>query len=231
MRYWTYGEIKAKVQKDLGLEQDDQITPDEMLEYCNEAIDDVEAEIHTLYSDYFLSYFSANLVAGTSLYALPTNIYANKIRNVLYFYNSSDFYEIRRMNKKDSFLDVLATDETDANNDYRYLLINNSAELGVQMQIVPVPRDNISSGLRMWYIRNANRMIDDDSICDIPEFTNYVIQAMKVRCYEKDGDPRYNFAMDRKNELRELMVSTLSNMVDDGNTEIEKDLTFYEDMV
>jgi hypothetical protein len=73
-------------------------------------------------------------------------------------------------------------------------------------------------------------MVDDTSICDIPEFTSFVIQWMKMRCYEKEGDPRFEGAAGLVQQQRKQMIDTLTNMVPDGDNEVEMDTSFYEDM-
>ena len=52
----------------------------------------------------------------------------------------------------------------------------------------------------------------------------------KVKVYEKEGNPNLGLARTELEEQRRQMVSTLSNMEPDGDTEIEKDLSHYEDM-
>lgn len=230
MRYWTYGEIKDKVQKDLGLEQEEIVRTSEMMAYCNEAIDEAEAEIHTLYEDYFLTSASISLVTGTSLYSLPTNIYAAKIRGINYI-NNDLIYPVRRIREMDRFEDIDVTALSDTSRSYRYLLVNDSASTGMQLKLTPASRETLTNGLKVWYIRNANRMTADADICDIPEFTSFVIQYMKFRCYEKEGDPRAQLAQGLLEQQRTQLNATLSSMVPDGDNQVEMDLTFYEDMV
>lgn len=230
MRYWTYAEIRDKVLKDLGLEQEEFIRVDEMLEYCNEAIDEAEAEIHTLYEDYFLTSADINLVAGTSLYSLPTNIYASKIRGLNYI-NGNDIYPVKRVKEYARFEDIDNTSVNDTSMRYRYFLRNNSSASGVQLQLVPASRENLTSGLKLWYIRNANRMTTGTDVCDIPEFTSFVLQYMKYRCYEKQGDPRMQAALVALEQQRKQLNVTLGNMIPDGDNELELDLSFYRDMV
>ena len=79
MKYWTWAELKDKVQRDLDLEGEVFINETELLGYANEAIDEVERQVHTLYEDYFLTKAVISLVDGTEEYALPTDIYAFKI--------------------------------------------------------------------------------------------------------------------------------------------------------
>lgn len=81
------------------------------------------------------------------------------------------------------------------------------------------------------YIRTANRMIDDDSVLDIPQFATYVKAFMKERCLEKEpGNPGLGDAQKETVRLREQMLATLSEMVPDNQNQIEMDMSHYEEM-
>jgi len=229
MRYWTYAEIKDKVQKDLDLEQEDFVVDSELMGYCNEAIDEAESEIHTIYEDYFLTKAEIDLVTDTETYSLPTDIYANKIRGIMYK-NGSEMYVLRRVRFSDMFADIMSTKEFNPEGMYRYILINQSAAAGVQLQLVPPARADVTDGLKVWYLRNANRITADTDVCDIPEFVHFVIQFIKLRVYEKEGNQNMSLAATLLMKLRNQMIATLSAMVPDGDNEIEKDLSHYEDM-
>ncbi len=230
MRLWTYSEIKSKVISDTGTEQEEFVSESELLGYCNEAIDEAEAEIHTIYEDYFLTYSTINLVAGTKEYSLPIDIYANKIRSVLHE-DGDLLYPMTRIRFSDKFEDIRSTEKYNTSGSYRYFLVNTSAANGVKMYIAPPPRDTITSGVRIWYIRNANRITATTDTCDIPEFVNFIMQYMKSRIYEKEGSPLYASSLRLLDQQRNQMVTTLGNMVIDGDTRIEKDLDIYESMV
>jgi len=73
-------------------------------------------------------------------------------------------------------------------------------------------------------------MIDDTSVCDIPEFVDFVLQYMKVRCYEKESHPNLGLAVAALESKRKNMNDTLANMVPDGEQELEQDTEFYRDM-
>jgi hypothetical protein len=226
MDYFTHADIKAKVERALDLEDEIFITPTEMLDYHNEAIDECEAEIHTLYEDYFLAETTLSLVNGTSQYTLPADMYANKLRSVIYN-NGSTIYKINKMRRKDMFEDI-ETVNTFSNSDYyQYYILNNAAFAKPKMVLVPAARETASNVIKFRYIRNANRMEDDDSICDIPEFSRFVIEYIKMRCYEKEGHPNLELAANLVEQQRKLMQETLSNMVPDADTAIEMDLDVY----
>lgn len=229
MRYKTYKEIKDKVRKDLGLEQEEFVSAEELLGYCNNAIDEAEAEIHGIYADYFLTSTFMDIIAGQSEYTLPSDIYANKLRSVLYI-NGDDIYSIRKYknSNRDKFLN-LELDRTNTDDTFRYILMNRSYT-GVTLDLIPTPIVSLTGKIKLYYLRNANRMVDDTSVCDIPEFVDFVSQYMKVRCYEKEHNENTEMAISVLQAKRGLMVSTLTNMVPDGDDVIEGDMTFYEEM-
>jgi hypothetical protein len=226
VRKWTYLEIKQKVEADLDLADEDLVQDSEMRGYCNEAIDDAEAEIHSIYEDYFFTSASLALVDGESLVDLPTDIYANKIRLIQYD-NGSDKYPIARL-KPSQLKEIANVEEGDR---YRYLIMNSSSD-GSQIKLYPAAQEDSSDNVTIYYIRNATRIEEDSDECDIPEFTNFIIQFMKVRCIEKELGPEG--ARDAKAELervRKLMVDTLTAMVPDNENLLEQDVSFYEEMV
>ena len=229
MRYWTYLEIRTKVRKDLGLEQEDFITPEEMLGYCNAAIDDAESEIHSIYEDYFLTESSMSLVESQYSYDMPTDIYANKIRGLVYNYQNH-VYPVKRHANSATLFENIEVDKSSTNSRHMYYLTNSSATVGVKMILTPTPTVDKPDALKLYYIRNANRMVDDTSLCDIPEFVDYVLQFMKVRCYEKEGHPNLDVAIGILEYKKKNMINTLSNMVPDDDSELEQDTSFYWEM-
>ena len=232
MIYRTYAEIERKVRLDLDLQEETFITSEELLGYANEAINEAEAEIHTIYEDYFLTFGYVPLVNGTELYDLPSAIYANKIRAIIYENGSNTVYTIDRLREPGKFELERLANQNQGTDWYQYMLINNAAatiSASPQMLLIPTPREDLTPGIKVWYLRNANRMIDDTSVCDIPEFVEFVIQYIKVRCYEKEGHPNIQFARVDMERHRTFMRDTLSNRVPDDDTKIPLDLsTYYE---
>lgn len=224
--FFTWADIKAKVQKDVDIEDEVFITESELLSYANEAIDEAEAEIHTLYEDYFLSKAPITLVQGTSDYVLPSTIYAHKIRRIIY-QNGSEIFTISRLKDWKKFEQKAIEDYFSAGSDYNYILLNQTAGAPV-ISFVPAARVS-GAYVTVWFIRNATRLTADASVCDIPEFINFIYQYMKVRIYEKEMNPNLQFAVQALEAQRELMKSTLASMVVDADTEIEMDTTTYEE--
>jgi hypothetical protein len=226
MSFMTYGDIRNKILRDLDLEDEIFITADELLGYVNEAIDEAEAEIHTLYEDYFLARATLTLVSGQEAYALPANMYAHKIRRILYR-NGTETRAIPRLRdwkKFEVYTQALANATGTA---YEYF-IDNTTSGAPKIILSPTPTED-GPYVTIWYLRNAAALAVEADVCDIPEFVQFVIQYAKVRCYEKEGHPNLGGAVQYLERQRQLMNATLSSMVADGSTEIEPDMTFYRD--
>jgi hypothetical protein len=84
--------------------------------------------------------------------------------------------------------------------------------------------------ITLWYLRNANRLVNGTDVLDVPEAANYVLQYVKVRVYEKEHNPMLQFAQQRLDREREMLVGILAAMVPDAENEIEPDFTMYEEM-
>lgn len=225
MNLMTYGDAKSHVEHELDIQGENFIDVDEMLQFFNSAIDEAEANIHQLFEDYFLTSDYVALVSGVSECAMPTNIYANKIR-IVYFTDTSDSggnkYEVRRIKLQNIPM-------VDSQDDYQYNIENNSGSAGTKFVVYPEARETTSLKMRRWYIRNATAAVDDNSVIDIPEFIDFVLRHVKVACASKMGHPRLPFFKAELDEKRQEMKDTLKTMVVDGHTEIEADASFYED--
>lgn len=227
MRYWTWEEIKEKIEAECDLQGEVFVGADELLGYANEAIDEAESQIHTLYEDYFLRYTPITLVNGTSSYDLPSTIYANKIRKVIYK-NGQDVYEVRRLRDRRKVLSYAVNRASSSSGVYEYLITNETAG---SPKIIFTP-DVIHSGefIEIWHIRNANRLTVSADVCDIPEFISFIFKYMKVKVYDKEGHPHLMIAQADLEKSRQDMVSTLAGMVVDDENEIEADFSFYNEM-
>lgn len=222
----TLAQIKTRIKNDLDLLDEEFVNDSaaipELTDYINEAIDEAEAEIHTIYEDYFLTRANLTVVASTQEYALPTDIYANKIRKLL-FNDGSTKYIVNKIKKIEETMHI-QSDEY-----YRYL-INNVSGTGYRLRFYPTIRSSSSSHFEIWYIRNAKRLSADADVCDIPEFVSFVIQFAKMRCLEKEGHPNVNKAVADTERIRKQMIETLSGMiVDEDDQKVMMDLSFYED--
>lgn len=313
MKVWTYEELREDVERDLDLEEELFIQPEELLSATNDAIADAEAEIMRVHQDYMLTETAIFLVAGRASYPYPGNIYANKLRNLEYR-NGTIYYPIVRFRESEKFDRIMDYGfQPSQNQDYRWYPRHDSAAGGQKIQLVPPAQESsgtsisvsiaspavftttlahglsvgmevifqttgaLPTGLVPWvpylvsvvpsattfrvqevpggadiitsgsqsglhsyesapfrvtcsYIRQANRMTDDASILDIPQFATYIKAFMKERCLMKEpGNPGLGDAQKETIRLRAQMIDTLTEMVPDNRTQVEMDTSHYEE--
>lgn len=147
MQYKTFAEIKALIQRKGDLQDELFVQPQEFQDYIRAAINYCQAEIHKFNCEdtYFEATTPMNLVAGKSDYPLPSDIYANKIRRIVYKRNT-DYYEMRRMTKHDRYIDAALTNQYAQSIVYRYMIINNDPRVGPLLRFFPTIRaENVSA--------------------------------------------------------------------------------------
>jgi hypothetical protein len=241
MRTWTYGEISKKVLVDLDMQEESFVTPDELVGYFNEAIQEAEAEIHKLGAEdeYFRKSTTFNMTAGQSSYSLndiAPDLYIRKIRGLVYKDANTNIYGVKRLRRTPGefvkYMDAVsnATDE-----DYRYDLANNNSANGMQLVLFPIPRST-GAFLSIWYIRQADRIplvsegsqeATDAALIDIPEFINFLMQYVKCRIMAKDLNPLLEGALIILQQQRSLMTDTLTQMIVDDDDLIVPDFSHY----
>lgn len=228
MKVWTYAEAKAKIEKDLDLQEENWITDSELMEYFNDAIDEAESEIHKLglEDEYFLDSAPVALTEGETDYDLPANIFANKIREIVYD-DGATRYDIRRLRGPKRFLQKAEIDSENGSPDYRYLIKHPSG--GYKLVLVPASRETSTANVTMWFIRNANRLTTTTDEIDIPEFIGFLFAHVKRSCKAKEGilSPA---DLDAVEKQRKLMIETLTEMVPDEDNEIVGDASFYDEL-
>lgn len=237
MNYPTFQDMEQKLKNDLDLNEETFVTDTEMKGYFNEAIEMIQHQIHTLAEDYMLSRTPIAVTEGQTELQLPTNIWANKIRKLFWTYpgastpqNAIERYEILPIR---NLQDTQFVDTQDA---YQYILLNNGVTntntIGTVVEVYPAFRVTDATALSCFFIRNANRYVDENSVCDIPEFSNVIIQYVRYKCTNKEGHPN---AMNEKNDLDTLiknMIEALRSRTMDENTKLSLDsrtLSEYSD--
>lgn len=356
MKIWTYQEMREKLERDLDLEDETFIKPDELAGYFNEALAEAESEILLLNQDYLLTKYYLPLTVGEDRYLLPDNIYANKIRGIM-FRNGSEIYPVKQFRRKGKFEDIAMSEQYGVADPYGYILVNDYVGQ-TQLQLLPPSRDlavlspvaSLFTPMTMWYIRNCARVpmigeycnpeivavtqvdttantiqtysgtktigtpqqglpgaypgsiayttgmkvklsigpngtlpsplvedtvyfviaqgsgviklattlqnaqsgtaidltttgtvyftikvaateaIVEATLIDIPEFATFILQWVKCRCLEKEGDPRIETAGATLIQQKKQMIDTLVKGIDDDDDTIQADFTFYEDM-
>jgi hypothetical protein len=229
MKFWTWSEIRTKVERDLDLEGESFITGAELLGYANEAIDEVERQVLTLCEDYFITRSVLTLVPGQEEYSLPTDIYANKIRKIVYR-NGSQVWPVKRIREWEKFSvyeeSKIASIASGAN--YGFFVIN-SVPGAPKIVITPTPTE-AGPYLQIWYLRNANELCLDTDVCDIPEAVHYVMAYMKAKCHEKDMNPNLGKAVADLEAQRSDTMKTLAEMFPDNENTLEADMSLYAEL-
>lgn len=164
MKIWTFLEMSTKVLTDFDLLDESWVSPNELAGYFNEAIEEAESEIITIKEDYFLTRAYVPVVAGIGQYNLPTNIYATKIRSMIYA-NGSLIYDIVRYRRRFKFASMALTDQFGIADDYRYTLRNDIPGQSY-IELHPVSRDtavltpasSLFAPVILDYIRRAHRI-------------------------------------------------------------------------
>src|SRR5690606_27146396 len=158
MKAWTWLEVKTEVQEDLDLLEEKGITPANLLNWANEAIDEAEAIIHNLFQDYFFTDNTSDpidLVAGTSDYSLPSDIFAQRIR-YLHYNDGVDSYKIQKASMGD--IAYLTERNQEYGQTFYQYKVMNSLSGGVRIRLFPTPQSNVTNAITVYYIRNAREI-------------------------------------------------------------------------
>lgn len=222
MRTWTVGEIKDRVIQELDLEGEDFITDAELNGYIQSAINEAVQEVVKLYEKYFETEAFLPLVSGTSVYDYPSDIWGTKVTLIQYD-NGSQKYPIKRIRDLKKIAYIRENDV------YCYRPINNAGD-GPQIKIYPTPNETSSENVVVYYLRTPSAIVNDSSIVDVPEASNFIIQHVKDSCAAKESGSMYSKQPSVELEKqRELLQSTLSDMIPDGDNTLEGDFSFYEE--
>jgi hypothetical protein len=146
MSFKTYGDLIDLVKRKLDLQEESFIVPQELLDYTEEAIRECEAEIHKFNAEdqYFLAQAPIALSSGKSDYALPSNIYANKIIRLVYV-SGSDIYTVARSRSRNTYeaRELLRNYGAGSSSSmWEYGLYNNDVRTGTKLRIYPTPEES-----------------------------------------------------------------------------------------
>lgn len=221
MALFTYSTVAAEVEVDLDMQDDDAVTPNELMQYFNAAIRDAAAIIQLLYEGYFLKSDLVSLVLGTSSYALPADLYALKIVKVFYS-NGARKYEVPRLNLEE-------ITESQAGDDYGWNPEATTAGAATKFVIYPAAAATEATTMRRWYIREPKVITTGTDVIDIPEFISFIKAHTKVSAAVKLAHPNLPFWMQEREKEEQRMRNTLKTMVLDGASAITGDMSFYDD--
>jgi|LGVF01.2.fsa_nt_gb hypothetical protein len=243
----TLKDIRNQVKDDLGLGQADWVDNDVLDVYIRRAVRKAHREIMKTYEDYFLSTSPVELLGATTHLEYPGDCYANKIRTIIFTnapIGASGTYVIEIKKFKSISSTVVGNIfNIDNNQSYktRWIPITSTEDISDgaggtykspvnRMELMPSATTD-DGHVEIRYIRKPIDLVKDEDVCDIPEFTDYVVAKTKALYYADDGDQNYIIADKEAKEIWKDMVDTLSNMVLDEDTEILLDTGFYEDSI
>lgn len=230
----TLEDIIRKVKNETFTDGEHFISEVEMIDYINEAVDRIEANIHTFNSEdnYFIKYEFLQVKSGQEIIDLPKDIYACKIKSFVYE-DFTDPYLIKRLRGKYKYTELSYTQRvlsSISQNYYRYTIVNQEAGGNSKILLLPKSQENSDNKFRLWYIRQAKRLEKATDVCDVPEFGEYMVKRTKYNIFAKEGNPRVALAEKEMMAEEQLMVETLKNKVPDGDNEVQGDFTHYYDM-
>lgn len=229
MAYLTWGDIKAEVQKDLGIEGDPDYDEQELVNICNRGINRVESRVIQLQQDYFLTKASPIAVtAGVLEYDLPDDIYANKIRRIFWEENGYNRKRLYRATNIDDMEEMQGGDSYDYTKKLRYMILNSNSG----GRKITLSYSNSDANITIYYTRNANRFTvtgGESQICDIPEFVDAVVAYMKYQIEFKDKSPTLSAAKQDYIEIMQELTHSLGQAVNDEDMMIEPDTEIWDD--
>lgn len=227
----TYATAKAKILRDLDLEDEEFIQSAEMLAYFNDALRTAKQDVLGLYEDYFLSKAYLALTTGTSIYSLPTDIYIQKIRSIIYD-NGSIYYKIRKVRGQDKFLIRSILKNTNPTDYYQYILYHPSIDT-VQLELLPAAKETSSTNVTIFYDRDITPIVNttDNVDGEIPGCLNYVYAIVKAKCKQKEnaGSLPQDAAAEVAYE-KDMFIGALTNRIPDDDNEAIKDFSFYNEI-
>lgn len=234
---WTLLSVKEKVRKDLDIDEDELVPNDDMVEFIHDAVRDMAAEMIKLGAEdrYYLTNGKMSLVLGQEEYALPADIYTQKIYRLMHSrLATKDNYPIRRLRGAFEFEKYHWENQFPTSNPvYRYMLINRGVSAGTKIVMVPTPLMTETDALTIWYIRKPTKALLDADLLDVPEeFISFILTFVKVECLKKDvGNPLMEETKAELERVRKLMIDTLTDQTADGDNVVEQDLSLYMEMV
>ena len=211
---WPLSRLVSKVQDDMDLHEENFVTTEDLKQFVNDAIDDAEEIIIDCFSDFFLTYSFAEVVAEDTEIALPADIYESRIRGI--WFNASGFespvptgegYKVKKL-KLERMMDVSTGDA------YQYRLFNSSV-LGQKLKIFPAIREDSEDQFLLCYIRQARRLYNTTDVLEKGIRVQYVLTHVKKAVASKIGDPMVEELKVKLDEQKQVIRRSLSNLTDD----------------
>ncbi len=219
-------EIRDQIIEDLDLYEEDWKSIQDLDNLINRAIRSAHRKIANIYEDYFLTYSTVSITNVDNELAYPSNIFANKIKSIQ-FYDGTNTVKIKKVKRFDET--IMIDNHITTESIYRAWLPVDSADGGRVIRLYPsIGR---AGTVTIWYIREPKMLSSDTDICDIDEFSDYVIQLVKQYYYTIDSDPRVAIEKEEALRLEKDMIDTLTNMDIGNDDEVVQDNSHYEESV
>jgi hypothetical protein len=231
MFYKDYLTLKNEVLRETDTEGEEFIQPQEVLDYFNDGVREALAIIQKLglEDDYFQKSVKYDLTAGLTELDLPLDIYAAKIRGLIYA-TPSLVYPIKRIKGKDKFEIIQQILQYPSSNSYYvYDLENASPTTGFKIKLYPVSYEDIPQAITLNYVRTVVPVALDTDLVDIPEFYSFIKAFVKMKIYSKENSDKAVGAKADYDAEKQLMVDTLAEMTPDYDNKIIGDYSPYTD--
>ena len=224
-------DFKERVERFSNLEAGSIASEDEVTDYVNEAIELAELKLHQkpLGDDYFLSFKDYDIEPNQDRIDLPDNIFANKVRTIEYLSNDYCWYKIKRLRASEDVLNdasnIKEYDDIGAGIDgysfnYLFLKKDNDPSEPSRSCVVLYPTPKYPIKVRVWYTREAKRLVDPDDFCDMPEFNAYIVKYVEFRIHLKERS-EYTQSMEAvQKETLNNTLDVLSQQAPDLDTRI-----------
>jgi len=230
MTRFTLAQLRTQIQDELDIQDEVFVTAAEVTKYINDALDEAEKELFLLKGDYFLTSTNIALVSGTSKYALPSDIYAQKIRGLIYN-NGSLVYNITKVKDWHKFEEISLTQTFGNSNYYKYSIRHESSALDYQLVLYPTPQETSATNVTINYIRNALRLSSDSDYCDMPEALQFIKAHTKMNILAKEmGGVAPQEATDEMERQKQLWLAVVAIQTPDNEDDVvEADFSAYEE--
>jgi hypothetical protein len=217
----TYGDFKQELEDelDIDIDQGEVVSDTQFKRAVNRYTRECALHIYPMNQDYYRTTDIVSLVDATSEYAMPTGIFANKIRYVQ-FDDSSVDYEVFRI-KLEEIPNVETTD------DFQYDIINKISG-GTKYKVYPTPTANDSTSMTRHFIRAINEVSGDASVIDLPD-TTLLYHLCKIFLMRKKGDPMLAMEIQQTPYYQRLYHTNLEVMLPNWNEQMDPDLSHYEE--
>ncbi len=134
-------------------------------------------------------------------------------------------YEVRKIRNLRDTLQSYPGDE------YTFTIMNSQQESGGnQIALYPLPLET-GPLIVIWYIRQVRRLTNSTSqynVLELPQSENFLYAHVKWAVTLKTRNPTMIALRDKERTLQyDLMMSTLREMIADGNNKMQMDFTSY----